>query len=135
VWECARWRRAGRQSGARGCPTILEHENRRGRARVQGGAGLLQVVVGEQPRRRTLEHLQLCDLLADVGDLQAGDRTIVGLGHEGKVEDADDPAIDQVDQEGRDLAVGVGVRPGDEHVVDRAHLFELVQGHGHSFLE
>src|SRR5690242_11072502 len=46
-------------AGKRGRPAVLEHEHRRSRSRIERGTGLLEVIVGEQPRRRALEHLEL----------------------------------------------------------------------------
>ena len=89
-------------------------------------AGLADVVVGEQPRGGALEDGQLGHVAAEVGDLEAGDGAVLALGDEGEVEDADQAAVDQVDQVRRHLAVRLAARPLDQEVIDRSHLTEVV---------
>ena len=55
-----------------------------------------------------------------------GDGAVLALGDEGEVEDPDQAAVDQLDQVRRDLAVGLAAGPLDQHVVDRAHLVDVV---------
>ena len=78
------------------------------------------------PGSGALEDHQLRHLATEVGDLQPGDGAVLGLGDEGEVEDPDQPAVDQVDQVGRHLAVGLAARPLDQQVVDRSHLIEVI---------
>ena len=54
-------------------PGVLEDEQRGRGAGLQRGAGLADVVVGEQARGGALEDRQLGDLVAEVGELEAGD--------------------------------------------------------------
>ena len=68
------------------------------------------------------------DLVAEVGDLQRRDGAVLGLGDEGEVEDADQAAVDEVDQVRHRLAGRLASRPLDEQVIDRSHLTELIAG-------
>ena len=56
--------------GERRRPGVLEDEQRGGGAGLQRGAGLVEVVVGEQARGGALEDRELGDLVAEVGDLE-----------------------------------------------------------------
>ena len=80
----------------------------------------------EQARGGALEDRQLGHLAAEVGQLEAGDGAVLGLGDEGEVEDPDQAAVDQVDQVRRRLAVGLAAGPLDQQVIDRSHLTEVV---------
>ena len=128
-WPPERRTAAGEGRG----PGVLEDEQGGRGAGLQRAAGLVDVVVGEQPRGGALEDRQLGHLAAEVGDLEAGDRAVLGLGDEGEVEDPDQPAVDQVDQVRRHLAVGLAARPLDQDVVDRSHLIEVVAVQAESF--
>ena len=66
-------------------------------------------------------------------DLERDHRAVLVLGHEGDVEDADDAAIDEIEQQRRDLAVRLAPRPFEDDVVDGAHLLEIVERHSSSF--
>ena len=63
------------------------------------------------------------------------------LGEEGDVQDPDDPPIDEIENQRRDLAgrLLLLLGPLEHHVVDRAHLLQLfavrylIQAHGSSF--
>jgi hypothetical protein len=63
--------------GERPGPAVLVDEQGGRGAGLERGAGLRDVVVTEQARRGALEG---ADLLAEVGDLQRGDRAVLGLG-------------------------------------------------------
>ena len=104
----------GRPAGRRTCarrrerrrPDVLVDEQRGEVPGSSASPAVADVVVGEQPRGHSLEDLELLDLLAEIGDLEARDRAVVALRDEGEVQDADQPAVDEVEQQRRGLAVG-----------------------------
>ena len=51
---------------------------------------------------------------------------VLVLADEHQVEDADQPAVDEVHEERRGLALGLAVRKLDDQVIDRAHLLEVM---------
>ena len=91
------------------------------RVRVERVADVLEVVVVEQAApldRQAVEGLH--DLRPGVLELRADDVPIGVLEDEREVEDADGPRVDEVAQRGRDLAVELVAREGNDQVFDRS---------------
>ena len=70
------------------------------RARLEHRAGPFESLAVEQTRGRLGEqgHIDIA-LELDVGDVDIDDGAVVLASQEGEVEDADDPALDQIAQE------------------------------------
>jgi hypothetical protein len=115
-------------------PAVLPDEHAGDGARLERRGGLLQIVLTEQAGRRALELGEAAALLRELGEVQRRHRSVPALGQEREVEDPDDAAIDEIQQERHHLA---GDRllavPLQNHVIDRAHLFELIFTHGVTF--
>ena len=84
-------------------------------------------------RGRLHEHREVADaLVAQIAGVEAGERSILVLHHEEDIEHADDPALDEVDEQRHGLAGHRRVRRiSDHHDVDRAQLV-LVGFHPHT---
>jgi hypothetical protein len=112
---CGRWRRAG-AGAAHGAgegrgPKVLGDE--------QGGGGA---------------GLEGAGRLVDVGDLQAGDGAVLGLGQEGEVEDPDQAAVGQVEEMRHRLSGRLPSGPLDQHAIDRPHLSQVIVAQARSSL-
>src|SRR6478752_3058243 len=116
---------ANRQ-GERSGPDVLVDEDARGAARFERGARLVRV---EQSRRGALEDRQLqLPVAVDVADVDRVDGPVRVLGDEGEVQDADQPALDEVEQDREALPRHPAPRELDHDVVDRTHQIEVVAG-------
>jgi hypothetical protein len=62
------------------------------------------------PRGRALEDRESLHLVAEIGDLQSGDRPVLALAEGDEVEDSDQAAVDEVEQ--MRATSPVGWRPG-----------------------
>jgi hypothetical protein len=112
-------------------PAVLPHEHACDRAGFQHGAGRFQVVLTEQAGRRALEIGEAPALLRDFREVPCPHRPVLVLDDEREVEDPDEAAIDKIQEERHHLAGDRLIAgPLQDHVVDRAHLFELLFAHG-----
>ena len=86
--------------------------------------GLLEVVRTEQAGRGALE-LREPFPIGELGEVERAHGAVLALGQEREVEDADQAAIDQVQQQRHDLARDRLVAvPLEHHIVDRSQLFD-----------
>src|SRR6478736_6727951 len=110
-------------------PDVLVDEDARGAARFERGARLVQVPLVEQPRRGAFEDRQVqLPVAVDVADVDRVDGPVRVLGDEGEVQDADQPALDEVEQDREALPRHPAARELDHDVVDRTHQVEVVAG-------
>src|SRR6478736_3218622 len=110
-------------------PDVLVDEDARGAARFERGARLVQVPLVEQPRRGAFEDRQVqLPVAVDVADVDRVDGPVRVLGDEGEVQDADEPALDEVEQDREALPRHPAPRELDHDVVDRTHEVEVVAG-------
>jgi len=64
----------------------------------------------DQSRRRPGEYRQVaCRVLVEIGEIKPGERPVLLLAHEQCVEDADDPTVDEVQQDRHRFAGHRGV--------------------------
>ena len=104
-------------------------------ARLERRGRLLQVVLAEQAGRRPRELGEGPALVRLLGEVPSAHRPVGVLDEERDVEDPDDAAIDEVQQQRHHLAGHRLVAgPLQHHVVDRAHLIELLFAHDDSFV-
>src|SRR3954453_9865926 len=113
--------RLAQRGGERGRPAVLPDEHGRGRPPLEGLAGVLEVLVGQDAGGSALERPEGV-VLADV---ERDDVAGLVLRDERDVEHADDAAVDEVDDvvghAGRRHVLG----PLEDHVVDRSHLGDV----------
>ena len=119
--------------GERSGPGVLvDDQGGEGAGRDRRG-GLGEVVLAEDPRGRAPEVLQRRRVLGQLAEVDRGDVAVLVLGEDREVEHADDPALDEVEDDRRRLAGRRVVGPLDQHVVDRTHSLQFTGFHGLSF--
>src|SRR4051812_42791069 len=121
--------RATQRNGDGRGPAVLPHEHGGGRPGLERGAGVLEVTGVEQAGRGAVEVGEGLAPVAEVGHVDRDDRAVGVLGDERDVEDADDPAVHEVDDQRGDLPGRLPAGPLQDDVVDGAHLFERLFAH------
>jgi hypothetical protein len=109
--------------------TFLVDDDAGRTARLHRGGGLLEVVPAEHPRRRAPQDLDVqLAVPVEVTDLQDDEGTVRVLADEDEVQDADDAAVDQVDEQRERLPAKPCPGELDHQVVDRAQVVDVL-GH------
>ena len=126
---CARRRRRSLRHGGpptrTGRPTRSRRPARPPMSRLERPCGLLEVLGPEHARGSALEEDRFQDLHPLEVDLaENGHAAVVLLADEGEVEDADDAAVDEVEQQREGFPAHPLVLEADDEVVDRPHLVE-----------
>src|SRR5688572_15488143 len=113
-------------------PDVLVDEDARRAAGLENASGLVDVILADQAGRRALEHREVeFAVVVEVRDRDPLDRPVEVLADEDQVEDADDAAVDEVDEVREGLPVHLAAGKLDHDVVDRPHLVKVV---GHALL-
>src|SRR5262249_5324451 len=102
-------------------PPVLVDENRGGASGLERSAGLVEVVLRQDAGGRTFELREIeLAVAVEIGDRDPADAPGLLLLHEGEVDDADEPALDEVDEDAESLPGRLCVRgPLDDEVIDR----------------
>jgi hypothetical protein len=107
-------------------PEVLVHDEEAEAVRLERSPGRGHVFVGEQARRSALERPQITDLVRiEIRRRQRLDLALDRLDQHDRVEDADQPLVDEVEQRWNELAVDLSVRRFDQQPVDRAGLAQV----------
>src|SRR5215213_11669852 len=107
----------------RRCPAVLVDDHDRGATGLDRVRALLGILISQEAGGCALEDGELADaLVAEIRRVEARERPVLVLHHEHDVEHADDPAFDQVHEQGRGFAGHRCVRAvADHRDIDRAN--------------
>ena len=104
------------------------------RARLDHGRRVGEVALVEQTRRRTLEDREVeLAVAVDVAQLERPHRAVGVAGDEHEVEDADQPAVDEVDEDREPFAGHLVAGELDDQVADRSQRVRFVCHHAITF--
>src|SRR5262249_13542348 len=103
-----------------GGPPVLENEDRGRRTRLDHRSSIVEVALVEQARRGTFEDREV-EVAVDVAHVDDFERTVVTAAHEEEVEDADQPAVDEVDQDREPFTRHLASWELHDQIADRSH--------------